>query len=162
MIFYEFEIKPDWNKRNKMLLHVSSDTTFDKLVAIIVNDIGLDNGHLYEFTVVKDGTTKKQQLDGGSKVIDEGADIPLPKFWEYPDPHEYAIAARRIEKETHFTYEPLAVIKWKKDMKMWLLQDFGEMNFFIITCTDVITAGAFPEKVHIEKHFKKICFEGIE
>jgi len=157
MKFYDFEIKPDWNKRNKLLLRVSADTTFDTMVGIIINDLGLDCGHLYEFTVVKDGTTRKQQLERGSKVIDDGADIPLPKMWEYPDPYEYERAARRIEKETHFTYEPLAVIKWKKDMKMWLLYDFGDRNYFIITCTNV-TSGESPDDVVIEKHFSKIRF----
>ena len=102
MIFYEFEVKPDWNKRNKMLIRVREDATFDLLVSVITNDIGLDSGHLYEYTVVKDGTTRKQQLERGSKIIDDGAEIPLPSLWAYPDPHEYEKAARKIEKETHF------------------------------------------------------------
>jgi len=158
MIFYDLEIKPDWNKRNKLLLRVPGNTTFDNLVSIVINNIGLDGGHLYEFTVVKDGTTKKQQLERGSKVIDDGADIPLPKLWEYPDPHEYDRAARRIEKETHFTYEPLTVIKWKMGLKMWLLYDFGDEDYFIITCTNV-TTGEYPDKVVIEKHFSKISYD---
>lgn len=67
MIFYDLEIKPDWNKRNKLLLRVPGNSTFDNLVSIVINNIGLDGGHLYEFTVVKDGTTKKQQLERGRK-----------------------------------------------------------------------------------------------
>jgi hypothetical protein len=158
MIFYDFEIKPDWNKRNKMLLRVSDDTTFDRMVSIIINGIGLDSGHLYALTVVKDGTTRKQQWERGSKVIDEGADIPLPNLWQYPNPQEYDRAARRIVKETHFTYEPLSVIKWKSGMKMWLLYDFGDMDYFIITCTNVTTGGYQEDKVVIEKHFSKISY----
>jgi|GEM_PF-5310937 len=159
MTFYDFEIKPDWNKRNKMLLSVSADTTFDRMVSVIINDIGLDSGHLYAFTVVKDGTTRKQQWERGSKVIDEGADIPLPNLWQYPNPQEYDRAAKRIVKETHFTYEPLSVIKLKTGMKMWLLYDFGDMDYFIITCTNVTTGGYQEDNVVIEKHFSKISYD---
>jgi len=154
MIFYEFEVKPDWDKRNKMLMRVAGDITFDHIVSIIVNDIGLDSGHLYEFTVVKDGTTRKQQLERGSKIITDGSDIPTPRISEYHDLPELEKAAIRIEKETHFAFEPLNAIKWKKDMKMWLLYDFGDMNYFIITCNNVLDE-SYPENVLIEKHFKK-------
>ena len=160
MIFYDFEIKPDWNKRNKMLLSVSADTTFDRMVRVIINDIGLDSGHLYAFALVKDGTTRKQQMERGSKVIAEGADIPLPNLWQYPDQQEYDRAARRIAEETHFTFEPLSVIKWKTGMKMWLLYDFGDMDYFMITCTKVTNGGEYSgDKVVIEKHFSKISYD---
>ena len=81
MLYYDLVIKPDWDKRNKMAIRVPSTITFDDLVDVIVSDIGLDSGHLYEFTLVKYGTTRKQQLERGSKIIPEGSEMPYPKLF---------------------------------------------------------------------------------
>ena len=122
------------------------------MCSIIVNGIGLDSDHLYEFTVVNDGTTRKQQLERGSKIITEGSDLPYPKlsrFYDLPEPQMSMAVAdemKRIENDTHFTYEPLNVIEWRKGMKMWLLYDFGDEYHFVITCNNVVDGG-LKEKV---------------
>ena len=160
MLYYELAIKPDWDKRNKMVIRVQCTITFDDLADIIVSDIGLDSGHLYEFTLVKYGTTRKQQLERGSKVITEGSDMPCAKIFNnnaLPESERLAIRVKeeiRIKKETHFTYEPLNAIKWNNGTKMWLLYDFGDMNYFNITCNNVFE-GECPDKVSVQRHFMK-------
>ena len=160
MVYYELVIKPDWDKRNKMVIRVQSTITFDDLVDIVVSNIGLDSGHLYEFTLVKYGTTRKQQLERGSKIIIEGSDMPCPKIYNnnaLPELERLAIRVKeeiRIKKETHFTCEPLNAIKWNNGTKMWLLYDFGDMNYFSITCNNVVE-GEYADEVSVQKHFIK-------
>lgn len=160
MLYYELVIKPDWDKRNKMVVRVQNTITFDDLVDIIVNNIGLDSGHLYEFTIVKYGTTRKQQLERGSKIIPEGSEMPYPKLfnnYDLPESERLAIRAReekRIKKETHFTFEPLNSIKCNSGTKMWLLYDFGDMNYFSITCNHIVE-GEYADEVFVQKHFIK-------
>jgi hypothetical protein len=160
MLYYELVIKPDWDKRNKMVIRVQSTITFDDLVDIIVNNIGIDSGHLYELTIVKYGTTRKQQLERGNKIITEGSEMPYPKLfnnYDLPESERLAIRAReekRIKKETHFTFEPLNSIKWNSGTKMWLLYDFGDMNYFSITCNNIVE-GEYADEVSVRKHFIK-------
>ena len=140
-------------KRNKMLLHAASDITFDRLVGIIVDEIGLDHGHCYEFTVVIDGTTRKRQLENGIKIVADDA-IPSTALIGYYDFNKHPDLENILEKESHFTSDTLNIVKWDLGMKMWLLYDFGDMNYFIITCKNVINFEN-QDRIRIHKHFTK-------
>ncbi len=63
------EVCPEWDKRNKARMALPWSSTFDELAAVILHELGWDDEHLYEFCLIRGGSTFRQQMLRSLKIL---------------------------------------------------------------------------------------------
>ncbi|MDA3961043.1 MAG: hypothetical protein PF961_09650 [Planctomycetota bacterium] len=110
----EIEVCPEWDKRNKARLALPWKFTFDDLANGILQALGWDCDHLYQFCLIRGGSTFRQQMLRSLKILG-----PMVDAWD---------------GEEFYTDAPLAEFKTKLPPKavLYFHFDFGDDHYFRI------------------------------
>jgi hypothetical protein len=122
----EIEICPEWDPSNQARIRIPWAASFDDLAeGILVDVLDWDIDHLYEFCIVRDGTTFRQKIKRSLKVL--GPDL---EAWQVDESY----SEQPLEDLSEF------LVPRKR---FYFHFDFGDDHWFRLVVKRACAASAF-------------------